>query len=104
MLCAAAQVTSRCAWVVLPAPSMPSMARNRPRRSTASPLCQPRAGHLCHAGAFGPVIHEPVANAALIQDIAWVRGICFQFLAQIRDIEPQVLVLVAVLVPPHFGQ
>src|SRR5438105_9856783 len=47
---------------------------------------------------------EAVAQAALSKDVLRVSGVFFNFLAQIGDVEAQVVSLVTILASPNFGE
>jgi hypothetical protein len=55
-------------------------------------------------GFFTPEVYKSIANTALGEDIFWIGWILLQFLAEIVDIEADIMWLIPVLVTPHLGK
>ena len=55
-------------------------------------------------GFLAPEVHEAIADAALGKNVFGVGRILFQFLAEIVDIESNVMRFIPVLIAPDFGK
>src|SRR5579884_3694544 len=103
---------SASAWTTRSSTS-PAVTRDSITASRLAPLpWVPRAslGRRCGLGLrrLGPlplaVVDEAIAQPALRQDVLWVRRVGLDLLAQVSDVQPNVMLFLAIFVAPNLRQ
>src|SRR5919202_2687127 len=93
---------SASAWIALIATPRQASSSFASRAACSAGMVRSRGGGF-HRGALA-VIRELVAEAGYRQDVFRMGRIRLDLLTQVRDVEADVVILLAVLVTPDLGQ